>query len=84
MILPSGECVGSTPEPNIESDLPNTVIKGRSGCKIPGKMVEISEKILHKLQFIIPSGIPPPLAEIVTLHTQFIHNVQNPSPSPGP
>ena len=44
VIDPSNEpCVDSALEPNIESELPNVVIRGRSGCRNAGEIVQISD-----------------------------------------
>ena len=48
VISPSNEpCVDSALEPNIESELPNAVIRGRIGCGKLGKMLQILEKKYH-------------------------------------
>ena len=53
MIPPCNEpCVGSAPEPNIESVLPNAVIKERMVVGMWEKILEISRKKLDKSQLI--------------------------------
>ena len=51
---PSNEpCVDSAPEPNIESELPNAVIRGgRIGYGKPGKVLQILRKIPSIFEFI--------------------------------
>ena len=45
-------CVNSAQEPNIESELPNAVIRGRIGCGQPGKILQILGKIPCISEFI--------------------------------
>ena len=47
-IPPSSKpCIDLPPEPNIESELPNAVIRGRIGCRKLGKILCISEFITN-------------------------------------
>ena len=53
VISPSNElCVNLALEPNIESELPNVVIRGRIECRKPGKILQILGKILCISEFI--------------------------------